>query len=372
MKQLMTICGLMACLAICTLNAKEAHARCDVLPARAQAPVWSQDGRKIVLIKNHDKTVVVYIKNKDGSTLEDCYPLLKYDRSKLRCTVKTYKKNLAEYEMESNHRVTCEAKVGKDTKSRLSVDAQGRKDIEVWSFQSYAMLLAIFKQLSRRVKALEGRVTENERVADDAHGTATEAKDLAIRAKVRKSAKVSIEIEGFISPVTQGMVLKDYPAGGVGMNFKYWFLETAKNNQIRLGAMVGLRWHRMMLTIDGAPSDNDVPGDQYDLLFNLAFRWKPIKWLSIDLNGGFEWVFFHHQDHISDDDPVAGPNGNVSQCFGLNLGGGLNVHLGQFYFGPHIMGAIIFNGLYHPSFEGEARYGTVKHFYFQLIAGVRF
>lgn len=354
---------LMACLAISTFNVKEASARCDVLPARAKAPVWSQNGGKVVLIVNHGKKAVVYIKNKGGSSLEDCYPKnLKYDKTKLICTVVTSQKDLARYELESNHRIFCESKVNHDTKSTLSFDAQGSKEVKVWSFQSDSTLLEVYRRLAGKVKDLEDRVDNTEKTANDAH-------EIAIKAK-RETSRAALEIEGFLSPVTQGMSIKDWPAGGVGVGFRYFFFNREK---IKVGALVGLRWQRMMLTIDGAPDDMDVPGDQYDLLFNLAIRWKPFGWLSLDLNGGLLWDFFHHQDHIADTDPeVAGPNGNISQSVGLNLGGGINFHIGRFFIGPHIMGALIFHGLYHPNFEGEARFGLVKHFYVQILAGVTF
>ncbi|MFC1600433.1 hypothetical protein ACFL3T_05385 [Patescibacteria group bacterium] len=392
MKHLLTICGLMACLAICTLNPKEANARCDVLPGATPAPAWSQKGMKLVLIKNNDERVVAYIKNKAGSSLKDCYPTLMYDKSKLTCRIGTKARKLSEYEMESNHRVYCTTKGTKDHQTSIRIYALGRKVVNIRSFKTNAMLLAFLRQFAAKLKALEMRQTKTQALANkakakadnameaasDAHGTATEAKGIAIEAKKRKSAKVSVELDGFYSAVTQGLNARDkYYPGGVGLKVTYWFFETAKFKQVRLGASLGLRWHHLMLTINGAPQDSDVPAQQVDFTFGLGFRWKPLSWLSFDLGAGGMWVFFKTQDQVGnqdDDGNVEGPNGDVTQNFGLYLSGGLNFHIGQFNFGPSIMGAMIINGLYHPhyQFEGDAQRGTVMHFYAGAKAGVRF
>lgn len=362
MRYLITICGLVACLAITTTNVKEAQAACSLLPARAKAVSEARNGKMTVLILNHGEKAVAHISANGESTIEQCYPKnLKYDTSLLSCRVETQQKDIGAHKLISSHRIFCKSKVDNDTKSTLTFDAQGSKVVKIWSFQSDATLLKVYQRLTGRVKDLESRMTKNEKATEEAH-------DMAVKAK-RNIWRATLEIEGFLSPVTQGMAIKDWPAGGVGVGFKYFFFNREK---IKIGALVGLRWHRMMLTIDGAPPDMDVPGDQYDLLFNVAIRWKPLTWLSFDLHGGLEWVFFHHQDHVADDEPVAGPNGNISQSVGLNLGGGINIHIGRFFIGPHIMGALIFNGLYHPNFDGEARFGLVKHFYFQVKAGVAF
>lgn len=373
MKHQFTIFGLVACLAISTLNSKEAKAECPMLPGRAKSVGEPQSGKMTVLMLNHGKHVVVYVTKKGDTPIDKCYPTnLNYDRSKLSCKVKTYQKDLDRFELESNYRIFCESKVNYDTKTTLSFNAQGYKEVEIWSFQSDATLLAVYRKLARRMKDLEERMGNNEQATTDAY-------DMAVKAKKRVSANMALSIDFYYTFYHQGADIRYYgdderfwPSGGIGLGYSWWFKTWSKDIiKFKLGVTTRLRWHRLVLTIDGAPQDDDVPGDQYEMLLNLHGRLKVGKWVSFDLYLGMGPGLFHHQDQISQQNDagwVEGPEHNVSFNWIFNMGGGINLHLGQFVLGLNLMGALDVNALLHPDFQGSPRYGTAKHLYFGLKA----
>jgi len=395
MRNLITLTSLMACLAIMTLPAKEANAYCLVKPGK-NVKHYAQRGKKIVIIKNGDEKVVAYIKNKGNSSLSDCYPRLMYDTTKLKCRVETNNRpDWDDSEMETNHRVFCRTLGKRDHRTYLRLYTLKRHKFEIWSFKTDAMILVAFQKLGVRITNLGKRVTKVEAVAKkngirsrvaldaaaDAYGAAKKAQATADKAKKRKSANMDISMMFYYTFYHQGADIRYandedrfWPSGGIGLGYAWWFKGWAlgPNSRFELGVKTRMRWHRLVLTIDGAPQDDDVPGDQYEMRLGLNGRFMIGKYVSLGFFVDTGVGLFHHQQGISQQDDngdVEGPEQNVSFNWILGLGGSLNFHLDRFFFGFNLLGSLNVNALLHPNFEGEPRYGNAKHLYFGLMLG---
>lgn len=355
-------------------NINTADAKCVALHGAGGVvhfPDYKVNGTKFMLL--HDTQArTLFITTSDSKPATQCTPAVSFDSSKVTCSFKFERRSLEDFEVASGYRVVCKALPGvTDTKS-VTVIRAGKETIRVktYVFRKYDALLDMSLKLRGQVKALvplfknnHKRIIANRKLAEDAYKSASEA-------KARKSSNVSIETDFFLTVVHQGADFADYPAGGLGLNFTYWFWKGWK--MFHVGVSTRLRWHRMMLTIEGAPQDSDVPGDQYELLANLSVRIRPASWLSFDVFGGVGPGFFHHQDMIANQDnggTVSGPNGNVSVQALFNVGGGVNFHLKKWYFGARLNGTITPKGMLHPNYMGQAVWGVVKHFTVGAVFG---
>lgn len=356
------------------INTADAQTKCVALHGAGGVkhfPGYEVDGKKVMLL--HDREArTLFVTTNDEAPATQCPPAVSFDSSKIKCEDPKYvpysRKN---FNVAAGYRIVCRALSGtEDSVSVLEIRAGSETMwIEVRVYRKMEMLLRMSLKLRKQVMALaplfrnnHERIIANRKLAQDAYQRASEA-------EARKSANISLEADFFLTLVHQGADFADYPAGGIGLNFTYWFLRGWKYFQ--LGVSTRLRWHRFMLTIDGAPQDYDVPGDQYELLANLTLRIKPVFWLSFDVFGGGGPGFFHHQDMIANQDDggtISGPNGNVSIQALFNIGAGVNIHAKQWNFGVYVMGSVTPRGMLHPNYMGEAAWGKVEH----LMVGVAF
>ena len=347
----------------------EAKADCVALPGYGGGitfPVFKVKGQKVMMLWDTQPRTF-FVTNSGDTPLHRCNPRLSYDKGKLTCYVKPVKKNLEKFIVASGFRVTCWAKSG-DTQLEDIVKVYTGPSViqvEVKVARRFDKLLAIAAGLRKDVNDNSSRIDSNTELAEDAKKTAQEASD-------RTSANMSLSIDAFYTLYHQGADIRYFndkerfwPSGGVGLAYTYWFKrwDIGSSNQFSLGVTTRLRWHRLVLTIDGAPPDSDMPGDQYEMLVNLSGRLKLGRVVSFDLYGGGGPAFFSHEDHVSDPTTVNGPEHNVSIHAVLNFGGGINFHIKKFVVGINLMGALGLNALLHPNYEGDPRFGPVKHFY---------
>lgn len=269
-------------------------------------PLWSQKGRKVVLLIVK-RGVTVWLPKECGKWDQvDWLPTV--DIPTGNSLQRTFDRESADSpdHVYDGYRIKFQTHAMADVGKKIQVEIKLPDNsymVEVWIVADAAAAAALARQLVNQSEELLRRT-----------------EDVARKGGISGKRDLEIGLYGMISVESPG-----HEGYGIALKGNLVLGKFVKNI-IQLGLSARLSWHYYEQRVLGLAANSDIMAQEYDLMAMFLFRIRPIKWVAIDVETGFGLRIFTHDDALTAQDGstllIRGVEGRVAYhpVWGLGVG----------------------------------------------------